>query len=203
MAMQGTQEVRDEFVAVAVMVWWLLGLKLAFSKAQRGTHLRSIRAQIEIFQDRVVVSIPQARLEDLSAVVHPKMSGKSQLFSSLFYDWTLSLRVLLSAWRHIYWKTAESCCFLTKFYSRRIKVIADDSYSGSIVSILDVSCGVSKYSIHDYCFREMYRVTIFMIEIYPDMYHDTASLSVSSRFVLRAVFSAVARALLCVSCLCW
>ena len=81
-------------------------------------------------------------------------------------------------------------------------MMADDSYSGSVVSILNISCDVSRYSIHDYCYREMYRDTLFMIEIYPDMYHDTVSLSVSSRFVLRSV-SAVARALLCVSCLCW
>ena len=30
-------------------------------------------------------------------------------------------------------------------------MIADDSYSGSIVSILNISCDVSRYSIHDYC----------------------------------------------------
>ena len=65
-------------------------------------------------------------------------------------------------------------------------MIADGSYSGSIVSILNVSCDVSRCSIHDYCYLEMYRDTIFMI--YPDMYHDTVPLSVSSRFVLRSVF---------------
>ena len=67
-------------------------------------------------------------------------------------------------------------------------MIADDSYSGSIVSILNISCDVSRYSMHDYCYREMYRDTIFMIEIHSDMYHDTVSLSVSSRLVLRSVF---------------
>ena len=30
-------------------------------------------------------------------------------------------------------------------------MIADDSYSGSIVSILNISCDVSRYNIHDYC----------------------------------------------------
>ena len=44
-----------------------------------------------------------------------------------------------------------SCCLLTKFFSRRIMMIADDSYSGSIVSILNISCDVSRYNIHDYC----------------------------------------------------
>ena len=48
--------------------------------------------------------------------------------------------------------SAESCCLLAKFYSRRIRMIADDSYSGSIVSILNISCDVSRYSIHDCCF---------------------------------------------------
>ena len=65
---------------------------------------------------------------------------------------------------------------------------AYDSYSGSIVSILNISRDVSRYSIHDYCYPEMYRDTIFMIEIYLDIDHDTVSLSVSSRFVLRSVF---------------
>ena len=41
----------------------------------------------------------------------------------------------------------------------------------------------------------MYRDTIFMIEICPDMYHDTVSLSVSSRFCPAFCVSAVARAL--------
>ena len=67
-------------------------------------------------------------------------------------------------------------------------MIVDDSYSESIVSILIITCDVSRYSIHDYCYLEMYRDTIFMIEIYPDMYHDTVLLPVSSRFVLRSVF---------------
>ena len=58
----------------------------------------------------------------------------------------------------------------------------------SIVSILNISCDVSRYSIHDFCYPEMYRDTIFTIEIYPDMYHESVSLSVSSRFVLRSVF---------------
>ena len=69
-------------------------------------------------------------------------------------------------------------------------MIADDSYSGSIVSILSISCDVPRYSIHDYCYPEMYRDTIFMIDIYPDMYHDTVSLSVFPFFLrLHARFS--------------
>ena len=69
----------------------------------------------------------------------------------------------------------------------------------SIVSILNISCDVSRYIIHDYCYPEMYRDTKFMIEIYSDMYHDTVSLSVSSRFVLRSVFlCGCTRASLCV-----
>ena len=42
-----------------------------------------------------------------------------------------------------------SMIILTKFYSRRIMMIADDSYSGSIVSILNMSANVSRYDIHD------------------------------------------------------
>ena len=35
------------------------------------------------------------------------------------------------------------------FYSRRIVMIADDSYSGSIVSMLKIFRDVSRYEIHD------------------------------------------------------
>ena len=40
-------------------------------------------------------------------------------------------------------------CLLTKFYSRRIMMIGDDSHSGSIVSNLNISCDVSRYNIHE------------------------------------------------------
>ena len=66
-------------------------------------------------------------------------------------------------------------------------MIADDSYCGSIISILNISCDVSRKYIHDCCCPDMYRDTIIVIEIYPDMHHNTISLSVSSRFVLRSV----------------
>ena len=48
--------------------------------------------------------------------------------------------------------SAVSRCLLTKFYSRRIVMIADDSCSGSIVPILNLSCDLSGHNIHDYCF---------------------------------------------------
>ena len=73
-------------------------------------------------------------------------------------------------------------------------MIADDSYSGSIVSILNISCDVSRYSIHDFVYAKMYRDTIFMVEIYPDMYHDTVSLSVSSRLSCAQCFCGCTRA---------
>ena len=60
-------------------------------------------------------------------------------------------------------------------------MIADDSYSGSIVSILNI-------------YPVMYRDTVFTIVIYPDMCHDTASFVVSSSFSAFCV-PAVARAL--------
>ena len=44
----------------------------------------------------------------------------------------------------------------------------------------------------------MYRDTIFTIEIYPDMYHDTVSLAVSSLFFLRSVFLRLHARFLCV-----
>ena len=41
--------------------------------------------------------------------------------------------------------------FRQKIFSRRIMMIADDWYSGSIVSILNISCDVSRYCIQDWC----------------------------------------------------
>ena len=73
-------------------------------------------------------------------------------------------------------------------------MIADDSYSGSIVSILNISCDVSRYDIHDNCLSGKYRGTIVTIEIYPDTYHDAVSLAVSSRFSCVLCFSGCTRA---------
>ena len=73
-------------------------------------------------------------------------------------------------------------------------MLGDDSYSGSIVSMLNISCDVSRYHIHDYCYPEMYRDTVFTIVIYPDMYHDTVSFVVSSRFSCALCFCGCTRA---------
>ena len=56
-----------------------------------------------------------------------------------------------------------------------------------VVSILNISCDVSRYNIHDCCPSGD---AIFTIEISPDMYHNTVSLAVSFRFfcVLHARF---------------
>ena len=63
-ATQGTQEVRDEVVTVAVMVRWL---KLAVSRAQRRTDLIWIGAQVHSFPDRVIASIRQEKLAQYDA----------------------------------------------------------------------------------------------------------------------------------------
>ena len=57
----------------------------------------------------------------------------------------------LDGWRILDDNSAVSRCLLTKFYSRRIMMIPDDSYSGSVVTILKISCDASKHNIHDYC----------------------------------------------------
>ena len=51
-AIRGTPAVRDDTIATAVLVWRLLGFKLAFHKAQRGTdvvwiggRLKNLRGQ--------------------------------------------------------------------------------------------------------------------------------------------------------------
>ena len=51
-------------------------------------------------------------------------------------------------------------------------------------------------------YPEMYRDTVFMTIVDPDMYHDVLLLVLPSSVSVVSV-SAVARALLCVSCLCW
>ena len=58
-----------------------------------------------------------------------------------------------------------------------------------MIQTLEVSCRSQTYP-------ELYRDTVFTIDIYPDMYHDTVSLVVSSRVPSFCV-SAVARASLC------
>ena len=65
----GTKEFRDEVVAIAVMIWTLLGFRLAFCKAQRGPNIAWIGAQIDIQRDLVNVSIPEAKLKTFLTLV--------------------------------------------------------------------------------------------------------------------------------------
>ena len=62
-AISGTQEFKDDIVATAVLIWTLLGFRLAFHKAQRGNSIIWIGAQINIERDRVTVSIPETKLK--------------------------------------------------------------------------------------------------------------------------------------------
>ena len=81
--------------------------------------------------------------------------------------------------------SAVSLCLLTKFYSRCMMMIADDSSSG--VMYRDTIFTIIVYP-------EMCRDTIFMIKIFPDMYHDTVSISVSSRLSCVLCFFGCTRA---------
>ena len=58
-------------------------------------------------------------------------------------------------------------------------MIADDSYSGSVVSISNTSYRDAVFTIVVY--PELYRHTVFTININPDLFLDTVSLVVSSR----------------------
>ena len=62
-AISGTQEFKDDIVATAVLIWTLLGFRLAFHKAQRQNSIIWIGAQINIERDRVIVSIPDTKLK--------------------------------------------------------------------------------------------------------------------------------------------
>ena len=57
-AVRGTKQERDEIIAITVLIWLILGFKLAFPKAQRGTDLIWIGGQIQITHEAVIVSIP-------------------------------------------------------------------------------------------------------------------------------------------------
>ena len=59
LAIRGTEEFRDDAVAITVLIWSLLGFKMAFDKAQRGTDVIWIGGHIRILDDRVIVSIPE------------------------------------------------------------------------------------------------------------------------------------------------
>ena len=61
---------------------------------------------------------------------------------------------------------------------------------------------VSKYNIYVHCLHRNGSRNSFMTIVDPDMYHDIVLLVVCS-FVSVVSVLAVARALLCVSCLCW
>ena len=96
---RGTAQQRDEFVAVAVLVWRLLGFDLSFQKAQRGTTTVTwIGGLIEVKPHEVIVSIPREKIEDLLEIVNEmlgrnvvsvravrQLAGKSNHFASLVY----------------------------------------------------------------------------------------------------------------------
>ena len=75
-AISGRQDFRDEVVAVAVMIWALLGFRLAFYKLQRGTNITWIGAQIDTAPDQVVTSIPETKMHDFLTPVEVTMKNE-------------------------------------------------------------------------------------------------------------------------------
>ena len=68
-AVQGTKQERGEIIAITVLIWLILGFKLAFPKAQRGTDLICIGGQIHITHEAVIVSIPPEKVKDFLGMV--------------------------------------------------------------------------------------------------------------------------------------
>ena len=57
-AFRGSPACRDDVMATAVVIWRLLGFKLAFDKAQKYSSVVWVGGLKEIFDDCVIVSIP-------------------------------------------------------------------------------------------------------------------------------------------------
>ena len=99
-AIRGTPAFRDDTIATAVLVWRLLGFKLAFHKAQRGTDVVWIGGRLKISEDKVVVSIPESKLQEFLSIVDElllsnvaairkvrTLAGKASHFASMVYIW--------------------------------------------------------------------------------------------------------------------
>ena len=100
LAMRGWAAQLDVLVAKLVIVWRLLGFPLAFRKAARGPAVVWIGAHMAAERDKVVVSIPQDKLDDLLASVRGflrsnviavkalrSFAGVASHVASLVYAW--------------------------------------------------------------------------------------------------------------------
>ena len=71
LAVRGTQATRDHHIAMVILAWRVMGVRLAFKKAHRGTNMNWIGANIDIpacakKEDcSVVATIAKARLEEV------------------------------------------------------------------------------------------------------------------------------------------
>ena len=69
LAIRGTQEFRDDAVAITVLIWSHLGFKMAFAKAQRDTEVIWIGGHIRILDDRVINSILEEKYQEFLEIV--------------------------------------------------------------------------------------------------------------------------------------
>ena len=110
LAIRSTQEFRDDAVAITVLIWSLLGFKMAFDRAQRATEVIWIGGHIRILDDRVIVSIPEEKCQEFLKIVNEILStnvvsirvvrtlaGKANHFASMVYVWRPFLSELWGA----------------------------------------------------------------------------------------------------------
>ena len=109
-AIRGTRPQRDRWIALIVVIWRILGFPVAFSKARRGFSVCWIGAALRLSRPEVVVSIPEAKREELQALVDAalrvnvisikklrKLAGLACHFANLVYVWRPFLAELWGA----------------------------------------------------------------------------------------------------------
>ena len=97
---RGTPSFRDETIATAVLVWRLLGFKLAFHKAAAWNRYCLDWWPRKISEDRVVVWIPETKMQEILGIIEEllvtnvaairkvrTLAGKTSHFASMVYIW--------------------------------------------------------------------------------------------------------------------
>lgn len=65
----GDKATRDKLLVKLVVIWMVMGFLLAFHKAQRGKQIQWIGFEFKIFLDRIQVTIPSEKIEELVILI--------------------------------------------------------------------------------------------------------------------------------------
>jgi len=98
---RGTKKQRDRDLVVLVLCWVLLGFRLQISKAQRGRSIEWTGADFQVYPDRVVTTIPQEKVEDLTELLNQFRARNVVAQKDLrsFIGKTVHVSILILAWR--------------------------------------------------------------------------------------------------------